>query len=397
MLESTAWPSPPFQALLRVTVDVDACSDYGFYDNDVCLEDMVADLDRASASGAFVQALKYWADQLNVDMSPFIRARGVEESEWASVPDEDDSSGGGKKKKSDDLPYGAYVFLVLVAVLIGLCCLAALAWYLYQACRDCSCSCRNPCRRGVKNMGKGPAPRDYQPPPQHLELPAQKREAEETKMAAEPVEVEAPPPPVYEEPPPPSYDDRWRYGESFDAYDRRRPEPETFRPRRTPSPAVVVKEPPKIMATPVPEDPLPTSPYARAAASSAAARRKLAATPRREDYDELHAEREAFERHVRSLMAKKAQKDAARAAVALAAHERTVERASRRKAEIDARRGLAARTAERRQRRSASTSPAPDLAARTARRRAASTSPARRAAPDDLAARTAERRRRTGR
>ena len=75
-----------------------------------------------------------------------------------------------------------------------------------------------------------------------------------------------------------------------------------------------------------------------------------------------------------------------------------VERASRRKAEIDARRGLAARTAERRQRRSASTSPAPDLAARTAgRRRAASTSPARRAAPDDLAARTAERRRRTGR
>ena len=87
-----------------------------------------------------------------------------------------------------------------------------------------------------------------------------------------------------------------------------------------------------------------------------------------------------------------------RAAVALAAHERTVERASRRKAEIDARRGLAARTAERRQRRSASTSPAPDLAARTAgRRRAASTSPARRAAPDDLAARTAERRRRAGR
>ena len=34
-------------------------------------------------------------------------------------------------------------------------------------------------------------------------------------------------------------------------------------------------------------------------------------------------------------MAKKARKDAARAAVALAAHERTVERASRRKAEID--------------------------------------------------------------
>ena len=98
-----------------------------------------------------------------------------------------------------------------------------------------------------------------------------------------------------------------------------------------------------MMATPVPEDPLPTSPYARAAASTAAARRKLAATPRREDYDELHAEREAFERHVRSLMAKKARKDAARAAVALAAHERTVERASRRKAEIDARRGLAAR------------------------------------------------------
>ena len=62
------------------------------------------------------------------------------------------------------------------------------------------------------------------------------------------------------------------------------------------------------MATPVPEDPLPTSPYARAAASTAAARRKLAATPRREDYDELHAEREAFERHVRSLMAKKARK-----------------------------------------------------------------------------------------
>ena len=61
--------------------------------------------------------------------------------------------------------------------------------------------------------------------------------------------------------------------------------------------------------------------YARAAASSAAARRKLAATPRREDYDELHAEREAFERHVRSLMAKKARKDAARAAVALPAHE----------------------------------------------------------------------------
>ena len=75
----------------------------------------------------------------------------------------------------------------------------------------------------------------------------------------------------------------------------------------------------------------------------------------------------------------------------------TVERASRRKAEIDARRGLAARTAERRQRRSASTSPAPDLAARTARRRAASTSPARRAAPDDLAARTAQRRRRARR
>ena len=97
-------------------------------------------------------------------------------------------------------------------------------------------------------------------------------------------------------------------------------------------------------------------------------------------------------------MAKKARKDAARAAVALAAHERTVERASRRKAEIDARRGLAARTAERRQRRSASTSPAPDLAARTARRRAGSTSPVRRrAAPDDLAARTAERRRRAGR
>ena len=112
-------------------------------------------------------------------------------------------------------------------------------------------------------------------------------------------------------------------------------------------------------------------------------------------------EREAFERHVRSLMAKKARKDAARAAVALAAHERTVERASRRKAEIDARRGLAARTAERRQRRSASTSPAPDLGARTAgRRRAASTSPVRpraRAAPDDLAARTAERRRRARR
>jgi len=210
------------------------------------------------------------------------------------------------------------------------------------------------------------------------------------------IEVEAPPPPVYEEPPPPSYDDRWRYGESLDAYDRRRTEPAPFRPRRTPSPAVVVKD-----ATPIPEDPLPTSPYARAAASTAAARRKLAATPRREDYDELHAEREAFERHVRSLMAKKARKDAARAAVALAAHERTVERASRRKAEIDARRGLAARTAERRQRRSASTSPAPDLAARTApsaRRRAVSASPVRRrAAPDDLAARTAERRRRAGR
>ena len=109
-------------------------------------------------------------------------------------------------------------------------------------------------------------------------------------MAAEPVVVEAPPPPVYEEPPPPSYDDRWRYGESFDAYDRRRTEPAPFRPRRTPSPAVVVKEPPKLMATPVPEDSLPTSPYARAAASTAAARRKLAATPRREDYDELHAE-----------------------------------------------------------------------------------------------------------
>jgi hypothetical protein len=67
------------------------------------------------------------------------------------------------------------------------------------------------------------------------------------------------------------------------------------------------------------------------------------------------------------------------------------------KAELDARRGLAARTAARRQRRSASTSPAPDLAARTARRRAASTSPVRRGAPDDLAARTAERRRRAGR
>ena len=66
-------------------------------------------------------------------------------------------------------------------------------------------------------------------------------------MAAEPVVVEAPPPPVYEEPPPPSYDDRWRYGESFDAYDRWRPEPAPFRPRRTPSPAVVVKEPPKLM------------------------------------------------------------------------------------------------------------------------------------------------------
>ena len=76
-----------------------------------------------------------------------------------------------------------------------------------------------------------------------------------------------------------------------------------------------------MMAMPDPEDPLPTSPYARAAASTAAARRKLAATPRREDYDELHAEREAFERHVRSLMAKKARKDAARAAVALAAHD----------------------------------------------------------------------------
>ena len=68
-----------FQALLRVTVDVDACSDYNFYNNDVCLEDMVADLDRASASGAFVQALKYWADQYSVDVSPFVRARGVED------------------------------------------------------------------------------------------------------------------------------------------------------------------------------------------------------------------------------------------------------------------------------------------------------------------------------
>ena len=36
---------------------------------------MVAD--GRHASGA---PLKYWADQLNVDMSPFIRARGVEEA-----------------------------------------------------------------------------------------------------------------------------------------------------------------------------------------------------------------------------------------------------------------------------------------------------------------------------
>ena len=82
-----------------MTVDVDACSDYDFYNNDVCLEDMVADLDRASASGAFVQALKYWADQLNVDVSPFVRARGVEDSEWESVPDEDDSSGGRRRRR----------------------------------------------------------------------------------------------------------------------------------------------------------------------------------------------------------------------------------------------------------------------------------------------------------
>lgn len=228
-----------------------------------------------------------------------------------------------------------------------------------------------------------------------MTLPARKRDAEETKTA--PVELEAPP---VREKPPPACDDRWLYGESFDAYDRRHTAPVAFRPRRTPSPAVVVvKEPPSrfledphavIAATPVPPDPLPEDPYARATASSAATRRSLAATPRRKDYEKLHEEREAYERHVRSLMAKKARKDAARASVALAAHERTVDRASKRKAEVDSRRALAARTAERRQRRG-STSPAPDVAARTARSRAAPISPA----PPALAARPAERRDRT--
>jgi len=137
--------------LLRVTVAVDACSKYDFFDNDVCLDAMVADLDRASRSGEFVQSLKYWSSQYDVELSPFIKADGVETSSWEAQSEEDDASSSKKKKSSEDFPLGAYVFLVLVAVLVGLCCLAALAWYFFQACGEC----RNPFRGGVKNMGKG--------------------------------------------------------------------------------------------------------------------------------------------------------------------------------------------------------------------------------------------------
>ena len=66
-----------------------------------------------------------WADELGLQVSPRLACDGVVagSAAWDARP-----SSSKKKKKEDGLPFGAYVFLLLLVALCGCCCLGYLIW-----------------------------------------------------------------------------------------------------------------------------------------------------------------------------------------------------------------------------------------------------------------------------
>mmetsp|Transcript_20668 Transcript_20668/g.61629 ORF Transcript_20668/g.61629 Transcript_20668/m.61629 type:complete len:715 (+) Transcript_20668:179-2323(+) len=111
------------EAVVSVAVDVDACARYGYASNDACLGAFVDDLAAACASGDFVDRIAIRADEVGLRISPRLACEGVGSAAWEPTPPSK------SKKKKEEVPYGAYVFLVLVAALLGCCCLGWLVWY----------------------------------------------------------------------------------------------------------------------------------------------------------------------------------------------------------------------------------------------------------------------------